>query len=237
MTELHLSLPENGELIPRRRVTGLVNGTVFVLVLALGAAIYCIPLDNWLGEEQAIKAELARFGYAAPLVFTLSAAALTAIGVPRLLVCSLAGLVFGFVWGLAWSQLATVLGSYATFLFVRWRGRAYALAHFPRLQRFSRPLESRGLMSVLLLRQLPMNGFYNNLFLGLTRVGHRDFLLGSLLGFLPLGITVCLIGAGLIQTDVSKSIQYLMLGLVSSVVLGYLLARFARVLSIRGQAG
>jgi len=236
MTELHLSLPETGEPIPTRRVTGLVNSTVFVLVLALGAAIYFTPLRAWLEQGQAIKAELALFGYAAPLVFTLAAAALTAIGVPRLLICSLAGMIFGFAWGLAWSQIATLLGSYATFLFVRWRGRAYTLDHFPRLHRFTRKLESKGILSVFLLRQLPMNGFYNNLFLGLTSVRHRDFLLGSLIGFLPLGITACLIGTGLIQTDVTKSVQYLMVGLVCSVALGYLLARFARVLSFRGQA-
>lgn len=208
-----------------RRITGLVNGGVFLLVLALGVAIYFTPLKSWLEQGQAIKDELALFGLAAPLVFALTAAALTAVGVPRLLVCSLAGIVFGFAWGLLWSQLATVLGSYATFLFVRWRGRDYTLAHFPRLKRFTRKLENRGLLSVLLLRQLPMNGFYNNIFLGLTPVSHRDFLLGSLLGFLPLGLTACLIGAGLIQADFTRAVQYVALALACSVVLGYLLGR------------
>lgn len=203
----------------------LLNRGVLLLVLTLGIAIYFTPLQSWLHEGQIIKSELALFGSAAPLAFTLLAAILAAIGVPRLLLCSLAGFCFGFIWGLLYSQFATVMGSYGTFLFVRWRGRDYTLNHFPQLARFSRKLENNGLVSVLLLRQLPMNGFYNNLFLGLTAVGHRDFLLGSTLGFLPLGVTTCLIGAGLIQADLSKIVQYAALALASSVVLVYLLNR------------
>jgi uncharacterized membrane protein YdjX (TVP38/TMEM64 family) len=210
------------------RIAGVVNGGVFVLVLALGFAIYFTPIKAWLAQGQLIKEQLALFGLAAPLVFTLGAAALTAIGVPRLLVCSLGGMSFGFAWGLLWTQLGTVLGSYLTFLFVRWRGRAYALGHFKRLRKFSQSLESKGLVSVLLLRQLPMNGFYNNVFLGLTPVSHGDFLLGSLLGFLPVGVTACLLGAGLIQGDLAKSAQYVAMAMACSLLLGLLLRRLTR---------
>lgn len=203
--------------------SGIVSATVFLVVIALGVATYFTPLKTWLAEGELIKQELAEFGYGAPLVFIMGTAALTAIGVPRLVLCSLGGLAFGFEAGLLWSQIATVLGSYATFAFVRRRGRDYALNRFPRLRRFSQRLESKGVMAVVLVRQLPMNGFYNNVFLGLTPVSHRDFLIGSLIGFLPLGLTACLIGAGLIQPDFSKSIQYIMLALVVSVGLGLLL--------------
>jgi uncharacterized membrane protein YdjX (TVP38/TMEM64 family) len=208
--------------------TGIISVTVFLAVIAFGAAAYLTPLKTWLAEGELIKQELAQLGYGAPLVFTLAAAALTAIGVPRLLLCSLGGLAFGFGAGLLWTQIATVMGSYATFAFVRRRGRDYALSRFPKLRRFSQQLESKGIMAVVLLRQLPMNGFYNNVFLGLTPVSHRDFLIGSLLGFLPLGLTACLIGAGLIQPDFSKSMQYLMLALVLSLGLGLLLKQLIR---------
>lgn len=222
MNETDHSIDEQATM---RHAATLVNRGALLLALTLGVAIYFTPLQSWLHEGQIIKTELGLFGAAAPIAFILIAAVLTAIGVPRLLLCSLAGFSFGFVWGLLWSQFATVLGSYGTFLFVRWRGRDYTLDHFPRLARFSRKLGSKGLISVLLLRQLPMNGFYNNLFLGLTAVTHRDFLLGSLLGFLPLGVTACLIGAGMIQADLSKSVQYAAVALASSVVLVYLLNR------------
>ncbi len=216
---------------PKRRtgrIAGIVNGGVFIAIIVLGAAVYFTPLKTWLAQGQLIKEQLALFGMAAPAVFTAASALLTAIGAPRLLLCSLGGMAFGFAWGLAWSQLGTVLGSYATFLFVRWRGRDYALSHFPRLRKFSQNMESRGLMSVVLVRQLPLNGFYNNVFLGLTPVSHGDFILGSLLGFLPLGVTACLLGAGLIQGDLVKGVQYVALALASSVILGFLLNHLVR---------
>lgn len=205
---------------PCRSAFGIVNGLVFLAVLALGMVAYFTPLKTWLGQGELIKAQLDCLGIAAPLVFSAATALLTALGTPRLLLCSLGGLAFGFAWGLAWSQLGTLLGSYATFLFMRWRGRGYTLDYFPRLRGFSQHLEGRGLLSVILVRQLPLNGFYNTVLLGLAPVGHRDFLLGSLLGFLPLGLTACLLGAGLIQGDWLKGMHYLALALACSLGLG-----------------
>jgi len=216
---------------PQGAITGIVNGGVFLAIIALGAAAYFTPLKTWLAQGQIVKDQLAVFGLAAPLVFTAAAALLTAVGMPRLLLCSLGGLVFGFAWGLAWAQIGTLLGSYAVFLFVRWRGQDYALNRCPRLRGFSQNLESRGLLSVVLIRQLPLNGFYNTVFLGLTPVGHGDFLLGSLLGFLPLGVAACLLGAGLVQADWLRGIQYVAWGLACSVVLGLALQGLAKAKS------
>jgi uncharacterized membrane protein YdjX (TVP38/TMEM64 family) len=209
-------------------MVGIVNGGFFLLIIALGAAVYFTPLQAWLKQGALIKEQLALYGLAAPWLFTTAAAVLTAIGLPRLLLCSLGSMVFGFEWGLALTQASTVLGSYLTFLLVRWRGRDYVFEHFPRVRQFSQNAEGRGLLTVVLVRQLPITGFYNNLLLGLAPVNHGEFLLGSLLGFLPLGVTACLLGAGLIQADWLKGVQYVAMGLASSIVLGYLLNRLAK---------
>jgi len=208
---------------PIPKSVGIVNAGVFLAVIALGAVVYLTPLKSWLAEGELIKQELARFGNAAPLMFVLAVAMLAAIGVPRLLLCTLGGFTFGFGAGLLWTEIATVLGSYWTFVFVRQRGRDYALVRYPRLRKFSKQMESRGILAVIVLRQMPMNGFYNNVFLGLTPVSHRDFLIGSVIGFLPLGLTACLIGAGLLQPDFSKSMQYIMAALAVSFGAGLLL--------------
>jgi uncharacterized membrane protein YdjX (TVP38/TMEM64 family) len=207
---------------PSKRGGSVLHGIFFVLLLALGVAVYFTPLKNWLGQGQMLKAQLAGFGPAAPLVFTALAALLTAAGAPRLLLCSLAGLVFGFAEGLLWSQAATLLGSYGVFLFARRFGGRYELNNFRRLGRFSGMIENNGVLSVVLIRQLPMSGFYNNLFLGLTRVRHWQFLLGSLLGFLPLGVTACLVGAGLLQGNLFKTAEYVAVGLALAALSAYL---------------
>jgi uncharacterized membrane protein YdjX (TVP38/TMEM64 family) len=209
-----------------RKAGGVFGAIGLGLILALGLAVFFLPLKSWMSEGQAIKAQLDGFGLAAPLVFVAGSALLAAIGAPRLVLCSLAGLLFGVSRGLLWSQLGTLLGAYGTFLAVRTFGREAILRRYPKLDRYSERIRGRGLLAVLLIRQLPMNGFHNNLLLGLSPVGHRDFLLGSLLGYLPLGVTAVLIGAGAVQTDPSRLIQYATAALAAFLLLGFLLKQW-----------
>lgn len=162
-----------------------------------------------LSRSFQIKLWLAETGYAAPAVFTLASALLTAIGVPRLLLCSLAGMVFGFSWGFAWSHLGTVFGAYLTFIFARWSGREFVQEKFPKIIALSRSDQAQGWLYVLFMRQLPISGLYNDILLGLSTVSHCDFWIGTALGFLPLGLTATLIGAGILQADISHLAQYL----------------------------
>ena len=69
--------------------------------------------------------------------------------------------------------------------------------------------QARGWRSVLFMRQLPISGLYNDILLGMSTVSHCDFWIGSALGFLPLGVTATLVGAGAIQADISHLAQYL----------------------------
>ncbi|MBS1214512.1 MAG: hypothetical protein H6R26_3129 [Proteobacteria bacterium] len=221
MTEIDMSAERK-----RGYLAGVANAGVVLFAIALCALVYLTPLRNWLTEGQVIKHELATFGLAAPLVFAACCAFLVAIGVPRLLLCSLGGMIFGFAWGLLWTQIGTVLGAYATFLFVRWRGRVHTLQQFPKLRGLSQRLRGNGLVAVLVVRQLPVNGLTNGLLLGLSPVSHRDFLIGTFLGFLPQGIAACLIGAGLIHADMTRDVGYLALGVATSVLLAFGLKRF-----------
>jgi len=225
----------------RGHLTGSIfsfgNIALLVAVIVLGWAVYFTPLKGWLADGQLIKGHLDLLGAAAPVAFTLGTALLASVGTPRLMLCTVGGMAFGFAWGLAWTQLGTLLGSYATFLFIRWRGKNYALCRFPRLRNFAQGLENNGLISVILFCQLPLNGFYNNVLLGLTPVSHFHFLVGSLLGFLPMGITACLLGAGLIQRDLLKCVQYIGLGLACSAILGFVLNYLIRKSGISRNLG
>ena len=66
---------------------------------------------------------------------------------------------------------------------------------------------------------MPLNSISISVFLGLTRVRHRHFLIGSFIGFLPAAIPATLIGAGLAQNDLVRNIQYASAGIVSFVLL------------------
>ena len=186
----------------------LALGTLLIAVIGCSLLIYSMPLKDVLNQSHQIKSWLAVTGYAAPAVFTLAAALLTAIGMPRLLLCSLAGVIFGFTWGFVWSHFGTVLGAYGAFLFARWSGREFVQQKFPKIIALSQSTQARGWRSVLFMRQLPISGLYNDILLGLSTVSHCDFWIGTALGFLPLGVTATLIGAGAIQADISHLAQY-----------------------------
>ena len=108
-------------------------GSLLAAVLGCSLLIYSMPLKEMLNQSHQIKLWLATAGYAAPAVFTLAAALLTAVGMPRLLLCSLAGVLFGFTWGFVWSHFGTLLGAYGTFIFAHWSGRDYVQQNFQRL--------------------------------------------------------------------------------------------------------
>ena len=194
-------------------------GSLLIAVLGCSFLVYSMPLKEVLSQSQQIKSWLAETGYAAPAVFTLAAALLTAIGMPRLLLCTLAGVVFGFTWGFVWSHFGTLLGAYGTFIFARWSGREYVQQRFPKLIALSQATQARGWRSVLFMRQLPISGLYNDILLGMSTVSHSDFWIGSALGFLPLGVTATLVGAGAIQADMSHLAQYLGIATVAFFLL------------------
>ena len=184
-------------------------GSLLIAVIGCSFLIYSMPLKDVLNQSHQIKLWLAETGYAAPAVFTLAAALLTTIGMPRLLLCTLAGVVFGFTWGFVLSHFGTVLGAYGTFIFARWSGREYVQQRFPKIIALSKSSQARGWRSVLFMRQMPISGLYNDILLGLSSVSHCDFWIGTALGFLPLGVTATLVGAGAIQADMSHLAQYL----------------------------
>jgi uncharacterized membrane protein YdjX (TVP38/TMEM64 family) len=200
-------------------------GSLLIAVIACSLLIYITPLKDVLNQSHQIKSWLAATGHAAPALFTLATALLTAIGMPRLLLCTLAGAVFGFEWGFVWSHLGTLLGAYSTFIFSRWSGRDYVQRKFPTINALSESSHVRGWRSVLFIRQLPISGLYNDILLGISSVSHCDFWIGSTLGFLPLGATATLVGAGVIQADIFHLSQYLGVAAVTFFLLTWSLKR------------
>jgi len=193
---------------------------VLILLLGLGAwLVWLLPYEDLPVWVSRLGQKVAELGWWGPLIFGVATAVLTGVGVPRLLMTGVAAALFGVFWGLVSSLLGTLAGAYATFSVMRWSGREAGLSRWPRLARFSGLFQERGLLPVLLIRQLPLSSFFINLLLGLTAVKNRDFLLGSLIGFLPEAIPVALIGAGLVRGELGETLKYIFIGLALFVSL------------------
>lgn len=207
------------------------NGKVLILLAAFLAALgvlYLTPLREILGHPRDISVRMKALGWWAPIVFTAGGALLIATGVPRLLICATGGLAFGLLWGLVWSQAASLLGSYGTFLFVRWAGRDFVLRKWPALQRYEERLRRGGILSVFLIKQAPINSMALNSLLAITRISHFEFLAGTFLGMLPQGVPATLAGASAAQKSFGHAAVYIGLAILLLLIAGLGLAGLSR---------
>jgi len=156
------------------------------------------PLKQYMENYQALKAALNEAGYAAPLIFCVVSTVLMAFGAPRLPFYGMAGAVFGFVEGMLWAQLASLVGAYGTFLAARWAGGDWVTRRLRDVSPWLHELLHKpSINSVILLRNIPIAAVATNLLLGASGISTRNFLLGTFIGYLPEGAIVCLIGSGL----------------------------------------
>jgi uncharacterized membrane protein YdjX (TVP38/TMEM64 family) len=192
-------------------------------LLAIGAAAllaigYFSPLHQHLSHAGKINEQIRSFGPLAPLVLMLGISVLVAVGFPRLALCGIAGMALGFWSGLFWAQLGTLLGNYATFILARAGGREWAQRFLFRRGRLNATVQQRGVLGVFLARQVPLPGLVINLGCALLPIRHSDFLLGTIVGQLPLAIPCTLIGAGFLQPSFKKGITLIGLAIVASVL-------------------
>jgi uncharacterized membrane protein YdjX (TVP38/TMEM64 family) len=148
-------------------------------------------------------------------------------GFRGLVVWGVGWLVLGLGWGVGLWLGGAVLGYYATFCFIRWGGGGWVTQRRPRLRAIAQSIQDRGVAGVVLARQIPIHGTLINLCLGLSRVKHRHFLVGTAIGLLPEAVPVALIGAGLVNASAKESAWLLGLAALAFaliwVVSGYLL--------------
>jgi uncharacterized membrane protein YdjX (TVP38/TMEM64 family) len=126
----------------------------------------------------------------APLVFILLHVAASLFFVPRTLLAFGAGLLFGLWWGIVWAVLGCLAGAVSGFLLARYLGSGFVeRAHPVRLRALLARAERGGWRMVVMLRLVPIVPHsLTNYGLGLTRVRLGAYVVGSLLGQLPLTI-------------------------------------------------
>ncbi|NJN48443.1 MAG: hypothetical protein HC808_20490, partial [Candidatus Competibacteraceae bacterium] len=166
--------------------------TFFVLLAAIWRFT---PVGEWLNEDTLAQwGDSVRGSPLAPLV-ALTAfllASVTAFPITVLLV--VAALVFGPVHGFVYGLLGCASGAALTY------GIGYRLGRNTvrklsdsRLNKLSRQLAKRGILAVMVVRNIPVAPFtVTNMVAGATHVKFRDYMIGTVLGMGPgiLGLTV-----------------------------------------------
>ncbi len=199
------------------------------IMLAVGTAIICVvhltDLKAYLENTDQLKAAIQQSGLWAPFLFTATSAVLILVGIPRLIFCALGGMLFGFVKGLILSQLATLIGAYGTFLFARWGTREFIARWIQTNSRISRMLENPTFVTVFLTRQLPVGGVIISLMLGCSKVGHINYIIGSILGFIPEAIPATLIGSGAAKSSTLTAFTQIITAAALVIIGGFIIVR------------
>jgi uncharacterized membrane protein YdjX (TVP38/TMEM64 family) len=213
-----------------RKGLGKERRQILVLVLVVAAFMllaHFTPLRAWLENAQEWKRYVQEFGWMSRVGFLMATALAVMLGVPRMALGGVAGLLFGFTEGLLISLVGSTLGSYGTFLLIR-RGFRKSVA----IQAEKRPwlaklLKKPSFLKVFWVRQLVLPGVVLNAVLGVAETRHRTFLGGTLLGYIPLNVAATLVGSGLGKSSLAQSAVQLMAALaVINVVVWLLWRRF-----------
>lgn len=197
---------------------------VVTMVLAFLVTLHFSPLKSWLEDVRSLKQAIAGYGLAAYGAFAMGSIAAIAVGVPRLPLCGLAGLLFGFVGGALVSLVSSMAGSYGAFLIARWSGRAWAERKLSGAShRIRTLLANPSIGAIFVARQLPVPGIVPNVLLGVLPTTHRTFLIGTLVGYLPSTAIVALAGSSLGKDTLETAIAQVTLSMTGLAVLSVLL--------------
>ena len=211
------------EYVDSRRERRRLLVTALVLVgLVLG--LQFTPLKQWLQEIQTLKAWVSNYGWKAHVFFVFGSVAAIAVGMPRLMLCGLGGVLFGFAEGLIASQMAGVLGAYGAFLLTRrWAPKEWVERKLAGSESLRRLLARPSVSTIFVARQLPLPGIIPNVLLGVLGTRHSTFLVGTFLGYLPSNIPIALAGSSMGKESLQRAILQVSMSMSALAVFSVLI--------------
>ena len=160
---------------------------------------------RWISDREKVEQFITAFGSGAPLVFMgMQILQVILAPIPGEATGLVGGYLFGTLKGFAFSSLALAVGSWANFAIGRYLGKRFVRRWIPadKWRRFDHLLKRQGIIVLLILFIFP--GFpkdYLCLFLGITAIPLKAFLLIASVGRMPGTFMLSLQGASLFQKN------------------------------------
>ncbi len=187
-----------------RSIPGAVKlGTIAVLVLGLVAVWRYTPLADFT-DPRDLVAWLGKIGeeFMMPLIMPTIYVLGGLVAFPVTALIAVTSMMFDPLVALAYALGGSLLSSAVTF----WIGHAVGRGPLRgwmgiRVNRISRRLARRGVVSVAALRMVPVAPFsFINIVAGASHIGFLDFMLGTLAGMMPGIVVICFLGNQLTRT-------------------------------------
>ncbi|MGK2853905.1 MAG: TVP38/TMEM64 family protein [Microbacteriaceae bacterium] len=167
-----------------------------ILALLIGVGI-ALAVTTDLPDPTQLRDRVAAAGAWGVVAFVIVYAGLSLTPFPASALTIASGLLFGLTVGATVVVFAATLGAWLAFLLARWLGReGVSRIRWARIATIDAMLERRGLISVLLVRLVPLFPFMAvNYAAGLSAVRQRDYLLGTAVGIVPATVGYTALGA------------------------------------------
>lgn len=154
----------------------------------MAAAWRWTPLNEWVQPERVAAWSAGLRAHAlAPVIVVGGFVIASVLMVPLTVLLMATALTFGFWEATGYSLLGATLGGVVGFCLGRWLGRdTVRRVAGSRVERASRLMARRGLLSVITIRLVPVAPFtVVNMIVGASHVRLRDFVLGSAIALSP----------------------------------------------------
>lgn len=196
--------------------------------IAVGAAVAIYLFRRGTIDPVAIR-DIIAGSPLAPLVFILLQIVASLVFIPRTVLGIAAGLLFGFVWGSILAIAGAVAGAAAGFALWRWIGKGQVdIEATPWIGPLIERAEKDRWRAVAIVRLIPaLPHSVANTALALTRIGWRDYLVGSFIGMLPMTLVQVDIGAAGGQALEQRSGWLISLTLLALLIASSVLIRRA----------
>jgi uncharacterized membrane protein YdjX (TVP38/TMEM64 family) len=171
-----------------------------------------------------------QYGATANPVFAISmVVGASIVAVPLAVIIIASGIAFGPWWGVGVVMLGATIGGCLSYSIGRGLGhQALCRLAGDRVNRLSAALGANGLISVIVIRMLPIAPFaIVNMVAGATHIQFRDFVVGTLIGMLP-GVLVMIFFVDQIVAAISGEDGGWLLqlgGILMFVAIGLLIGR------------
>ena len=200
------------------------------LVVALLVVAWKLGAFETFGSTDKVHALIDSWGAWAYVLYVVSFAALMPFGIPAFVWVLPAGILWPFWVAYSLSLLAVAAGSTVGFVFARYLGREWVEARMPpRIRRMDERFTAHGLRSVIVFRLVFQLGAPTHWLLGLSRIGYGTFVLGTVIGAMPVVALVTWLGHDVVHWVEMHGL--LAAAIIVAVVAGVVIAR--RVLKER----
>ncbi|OPX92718.1 MAG: TVP38/TMEM64 family inner membrane protein YdjZ [Syntrophorhabdus sp. PtaB.Bin006] len=202
---------------------------VIVTVKATGASRYL--------EQQTLRTWIESTGALAPVVYMLVYTIAPALFLPGLPITIAGGILFGPLWGVVYTIIASTMGACVAFLVSRYLAREWVEGQLksPRWRRLDEGVERHGWKVVAFTRLIPLFPFnLLNYAFGLTKIGFRQYAVTTFVCMLPACIAFIVFSSSLLDLLRGKVSPTFVAGLLLVVLVSLFPLFYRRYKAKRG---